>query len=124
GRFRSRQRHGFKRWEGDPGAVANELLTLLAPYGVTAPGEGEGGVFIVPLQRLNAIVGFAVDPAAFTEIDRWLMMLDIPPDKGAGRQTFVYNVENAKAADLAAVLNELFGGGEAGGVRGAGARGA
>ena len=43
------------------------------------------------------------------------MMLDIPADKGAGRQTFVYNVENAKAADLAAVLNELFGGGEGGG---------
>ena len=69
---------------------------------------------MVPLQRLNAIVVFAVDPAAFTEIDRWLLMLDIPPDKGAGRQTFVYNVENAKAADLAAVLNELFGGGEGG----------
>ena len=69
---------------------------------------------MVPLQRLNAIVVFAVDPAAFTEIDRWLLMLDIPPDQGAGRQTFVYNVENAKAADLAAVLNELFGGGEGG----------
>src|SRR5262245_38868977 len=101
--------------EGDPEELANELLTLLAPYGVTATGEGEGGVFMVPLQRLNAIVVFAIDPAAFTEIDRWLMMLDIPADKGAGRQTFVYNVENAKAADLAAVLNELFGGGEGGG---------
>src|SRR5262245_39016149 len=109
----------FKMREGDPGELANELLTLLAPYGVTATGEGEGGVFMVPLQRLNAIVGFAVDPAAFTEIARWLMMLDIPADKGAGRQTFVYNVENAKAADLAAVLNELFGGGEAGKVRAA-----
>src|SRR4029434_1725576 len=85
-----------------------------AQYVVTARGEGEGGVFMVPLQRLNAIVVFAVDPAAFTEIDRWLMMLDIPPDKGAGRQPFVYNVENAKAADVAAVLNELFGEGGAG----------
>jgi hypothetical protein len=37
------------------------------------------------------------------------MMLDVPPDKGAGRKAFVYNVENAKAADVAAVLNELFG---------------
>ena len=42
--------------EGDPEELANELLTLLAPYGVTATGEGEGGVFMVPLQRLNAIV--------------------------------------------------------------------
>ena len=41
-------------------------------------------------------------------------MLDIPPGEEYGRQTFVYNVENAKAADLAAVLNELFGGGQGG----------
>src|SRR5262245_34182999 len=113
--FRNQHARVFKMREGDPAELANELLTLLAPYGVTATGEREGGVFMVPLQRLNAIVAFAIDPAAFTEIDRWLMMLDIPADKGAGRQTFVYNVENAKAADLAAVLNELFGGGEGGG---------
>jgi len=113
--FRNLHARVFKMREGDPEELANELLTLLAPYGVTATGEGEGGVFMVPLQRLNAIVVFAVDPAAFTKIDRWLLMLDIPSDKGAGRQTFVYNVENAKAADLAAVLNELFGGGEGGG---------
>jgi general secretion pathway protein D len=119
--FRNLHARVFKMREGDPEELANELLTLLAPYGVTATGEGEGGVFMVPLQRLNAIVVFAVDAAAFTEIDRWLMMLDIPPDKGAGRQTFVYNVENAKATDLAAVLNELFGGGEGGG--GGGGRG-
>jgi general secretion pathway protein D len=108
--FRNLHARVFKMREGDPEELTNELLTLLAPYGVSATGEGEGGgVFMVSLQRLNAIVGFAVDPAAFTEIDRWLMMLDVPPDKGAGRKAFVYNVENAKAADVAAVLNELFG---------------
>src|SRR5262245_40081442 len=121
--FRNLHARVFKMREGDPEELANELLTLLQPYGVTATGEGEGGVFMVPLQRLNAIVVFAVDPAAFAEIDRWLLMLDIPPDQGAGRQTFVYNVENAKAADLAAVLNELFGGGE-GGAGGRGPTGA
>ncbi|HEU5194777.1 MAG TPA: secretin N-terminal domain-containing protein [Methylomirabilota bacterium] len=114
--FRNLHARVFKMREGDPRELANELLTLLAPYGVTATGEG--GIFMVPLQRLNAIVVFAIDPAAFTEIDRWLMMLDIPADKGAGRQPFVYNVENAKAADVAAVLNELFGGGEGGPGRG------
>jgi general secretion pathway protein D len=114
--FRNLHARVFKMREGDPRELANELLTLLAPYGVTATGEG--GIFMVPLQRLNAIVVFAIDPAAFTGIDRWLMMLDVPADKGAGRQPFVYNVENAKAADVAAVLNELFGGGEGGPGRG------
>src|SRR5207249_997085 len=98
-----------------PDELANEILGLLAPYGVTPTGEGEGGVFLIPLSRLNSIVAIAFDPIMFTEIERWLKLLDIPPEESAGRQTFVYPVENAKAADLAAVLNELFGGGPGGG---------
>ena len=110
----------FKMQYGDPDELANEILGLLAPYGVTSTGEGEGGVFLIPLSRLNSIVAIASDPVMFTEIERWLKLLDIPPEESAGRQTFVYPVENAKAADLAAVLNELFGGGPGGGGGGLG----
>ncbi|TMA40341.1 MAG: hypothetical protein E6J79_00060, partial [Deltaproteobacteria bacterium] len=105
----------FKMQYGDPDELANEILGLLAPYGVTPTGEGEGGVYLIPLSRLNSIVAIAFDPLLFTEIERWLRLLDIPPEESAGRQTFVYPVENAKAADLASVLNELFGGGPGGG---------
>src|SRR5207237_4740388 len=99
-----------------------EILGLLAPYGVTPTGEGEGGVYIVPLTRLNSLVAVAFDKTMFDEIERWLRLLDIPPEEGAGRQTFVYNVENAKAEDLAGVLNELFGGGGGAGGGGFGGR--
>jgi general secretion pathway protein D len=100
----------FKVKEGDPDELVNELLELLAPYGVTPTGEGEAGLSLVALSRLDAIVAFAIDRTAFDTIAYWLSILDVPPDQTSGRQTFVYNVENAKAADLAAVLNELFGG--------------
>src|SRR5882724_11447741 len=110
----------FKVQHGDPDELANEILGLLAPYGVTPTGEGEGGAYLIPLSRLNSIVAIAFDPVIFNEIDRWLKLLDIPPEESAGRQTFVYPVENAKAADLAAVLNELFGGGPGGGGGGLG----
>ncbi|TMB58881.1 MAG: hypothetical protein E6J60_03200 [Deltaproteobacteria bacterium] len=111
----------FKVQHGDPDELANEILGLLAPYGVTPTGEGEGGVYIVPLNRLNSLVAVAFDRVMFDEIEHWLRLLDIPPEEGAGRQTFVYNVENAKAEDLAGVLNELFGGGPgAGGAGGLG----
>ena len=113
----------YKVVHGDPDELANEILGLLAPYGVTPTGEGEGGVYIVPLTRLNSLVAVAFDRAMFDEIEHWLRLLDIPPEEGAGRQTFVYNVENAKADDLAGVLNELFGGGGgAGGGGGLGGR--
>ncbi|HXJ37081.1 MAG TPA: type II secretion system secretin GspD [Candidatus Eisenbacteria bacterium] len=118
--FHNLHAHVFKLKEGDPDELANELLNLLAPYGVTATGEGEAGLSLVPLSRLDAIVAFAIDKTAFDAIERWLAILDVPPDQTSGRQTFVYNVENAKAADLAAVLNELFGGGPGGGGGGLG----
>jgi len=108
--FRSLKARVFELKEGDPEELANEILTLLAPYGVSGTGDGTGGLFLVPVYRLNAIVAFSADPSAFEEIERWLTLLDIPPDKGSGRQTYVYRVENAKAADLATVLTELFGG--------------
>src|SRR6185503_15473980 len=120
--FRSLRTRVYKVKEGDPDELANELTALLAPYGVAAAGDGEGAISIIPLSRLNQIVFVAFDPAIFDEADRWLRMLDIPPEEGAGRQTFVYNVENAKAADLAAVLNELFGGGAGSGGTGVGGR--
>jgi general secretion pathway protein D len=108
----------FKMQHGDPDELANEILGLLAPYGVTGGPEGDS-VYILPLSRLNSMVVVALDPAIFTEVEKWLRLLDIPPEEGAGRQTFVYSVENAKAADLADVLNELFGGGQGGGGLGA-----
>src|SRR5439155_9542712 len=111
----------FKVQHGDPDELANEILGLLAPYGVTPTGEGAGGVYVVPLSGLNWRVAVAFDRAMFDEIEHWLRLLDIPPEEGAGRQTFVYNVENAKAEDLAGVLNELFGGG--GGAGGGGGLG-
>src|SRR5438093_4125231 len=113
----------FKVVHGDPDELANEILGLLAPYGVTPTGDGQGGVYIVPLTRLNSLVAVAFDRAMFDEIEHWLRLLDIPPEEGAGRQTLVYNGESAKAEDLAGVLNELFGGGGgAGGGGGLGGR--
>jgi general secretion pathway protein D len=121
--FRDLRTRVFKLVHGDPEELADELLGLLAPYGVSGTGtDDSGGLYIVPLLRLNSLVVVAFDEAMFAEVERWLKLLDIPPDEGAGRQTFVYNVENAKAVDLAAVLNELFGGGPSGGTGGLGGR--
>src|SRR5437867_4735972 len=79
----------FKVQHEDPEELANEILGLLAPYGVTPTGEGEGGVYIVPLTRLNSLVAVAFDRTMFDEIEHWLHLLDIPPEEGAGRQAFV-----------------------------------
>ena len=94
--------------------IGQELLSIMDTYGVTPASAEERGVYIIPLQRLNSLVIVAFNPTVFAEIDRWMKLLDVPPEEGAGRSVHVYAVENAKAADLAEILSELYGAGQTG----------
>ncbi len=89
--------------------IGQELLAIMDTYGVTPASAEERGVYIIPLPRLNSVVVVAFNPTMFAEIDRWMKVLDVPPEEGAGRAVHVYAVENAKAADLASILSELYG---------------
>ena len=97
--------------------LGKELASILQPYGVTVENAEERGLYIVPLTRLNAIVVFGFNEEIFSQIEKWIRVLDVPPEKGGGRTVYVYAVENSKAADLADVLGDLYGGGGGGGSR-------
>ncbi len=97
--------------------LGKELLSILQPYGVTVENAEERGLYIIPLTRLNAIVVFGFNEEVFSQIEKWIRVLDVPPEKGGGRTVYVYAVENAKAADLAGVLGNLYAGGGGGGSR-------
>ena len=97
--------------------LGKELASILQPYGVTVENAEERGMYIIPLTRLNAIVVFGFNQEIFSQIEKWIRVLDVPPEKGGGRTVYVYAVENAKAADLAGVLGDLYGGGSGGGRR-------
>ncbi len=94
--------------------IGQELLAIMDTYGVTPASAEERGVYVIPLQRLNSLVIVAFNPSIFAEIDHWMKLLDVPPEEGAGRAVHVYAVENAKAADLAQILSELYGSGSGG----------
>ena len=94
--------------------LGKELASILQPYGVTPENMAERGLYIIPLTRLNAIVVFSFSEEVFSQIEKWIRVLDVSPEKGGGRTVHVYAVENAKAADLASVLGDLYGGGGGG----------
>ena len=94
--------------------LGKELASILQPYGVTPENMAERGLYIIPLTRLNAIVVFSFSEEVFSQIEKWIRVLDVSPEKGGGRTVHVYAVENAKAADLAGVLGDLYGGGGGG----------
>ena len=96
--------------------LGEELSSVLEPYGVIATDiAAKHGVFVVPLDRLNAVVVIAFNTEIFTQVEKWLQILDVPPEKGGGRTVHVYAVENAKAGDLAGILGDLYGGNGGGG---------
>lgn len=73
-------------------------------------GPLAGVVRFVPIERLNAILAISPQQAYLKRAGLWIERLDRGAE-GAGRSIFVYRVENGRAADLAEVLNGLFGGG-------------
>ncbi|MBM4246910.1 MAG: hypothetical protein FJ148_24480, partial [Deltaproteobacteria bacterium] len=95
-----------------------ELLAVLDTYGITGEAAQERGVYVIPMLRLNSIAVLAFNEEMFKAIDYWMRLLDVPPDEELTRTVRVYNVQNAKAADLAVVLNELYGGGSGSGSGG------
>ena len=97
--------------------LGKELASILQPYGVTPENMAERGLYLIPLTRLNAIVVFGFNEEIFSQIEKWIRVLDVPPEQGGGRTVYVYAVENSKAADLASVLGDLYGSGGGGGSR-------
>ena len=98
--------------------LGEELASVLEPYGIIATSPEKRGVFVVPLTRLSSIVVIGFNTEIFSQVERWMRILDVPPEKGGGRSVHVYAVENAKAVDLAGILGDLYGGGGGGGGRG------
>jgi general secretion pathway protein D len=91
-----------------------DAKTLVAELTKIFGGEGEGeapisGFRLIPIERLNALMVITQRHEYLDEVRKWVERLDEAGD-GTDRQVYVYFAQNAKAADLATVLSELFGG--------------
>ena len=61
----------------------------------------------LPIDRLNALLAIATEPASLRRVQSWVERLD-KIGEGDEEQIYVYSVQNGRAADLASVLGELF----------------
>lgn len=87
-----------------------ELESIFSAYALAAKNTP---LRFVPLDRINAILVVAADPAAFGEVEKWVEKLD-QPAAPSGIQTFVYRVENSEAGYLARLLSSTLGAKSAG----------
>jgi general secretion pathway protein D len=70
-------------------------------------GPLEGLINFVPIERLNAVLVVASQPAYLDQAQVWIGRLDRIGD-GEEPRIFVYSAQNARATNLADVLSEMF----------------
>ena len=84
--------------------VAEDLGQIFAP-------RAPAGVRIVAISRLNSLLVVTRSASVFQEVLRWIEKLDTPAS-GMNIRTYVYQVENNTATNIADVLAQLYQGGE------------
>lgn len=88
----------------DAKAVVADLETVFLQEGESPLA---GIVRFVPIERLNAVLVISPQAAYLDQAETWIERFD-RGGEGAGRRIFVYHVQNARAADLAEVLGQIF----------------
>ena len=88
-------------------AAAIEIAKELDQVFDTETGPLAGALRFVPTERLNAILVVASQPEYLDRAELWIERLD-RTSTGEEAQIYVYPVQNARAANLAEVLSEIF----------------
>ncbi len=74
---------------------------------IFAPGDQAGGVRMVAIERLNSILVVTRARSVLREVKKWIAKLDAP-STSSNIKTFVYQVENNTASNIAQVLAQLY----------------
>lgn len=92
--------------QGSATSVAQEVNEIISSG---TEGSLSGIVRVIPIQRINAILLVSPQQAYIQRAKDWIERLDSGVDESAPR-IYVYNVQNSRAADVAKVLSDMFGG--------------
>ena len=88
----------------DSATLANELKDVFAD-----PRSPLNGIVrLVPISRLNALLVVTPQSRYLADVQQWIQRLDLG-GASPGRRIYVYDVQNAKAGDLARSLSRILG---------------
>ena len=88
----------------DAEELTRELNQILG--GLNSPISGM--VRMIPIDRLNTVLAISPQEKYLEQLQAWVKRLD-RPGEGSDKRVFVYQVQNGRAADLAATLGKLMG---------------
>lgn len=86
-------------------SIIEDLKSIFSAY---AMSDKDSAIRFVPLDRLNAVLVVAPNPATFDVVEQWIDKLD-QPAQIAGIRNYVYHLQYAKAGVIRGMLSELYG---------------
>lgn len=84
-----------------------EVLTVQG-YATSTNPQSPGAITLIPVEPLNIILVFSLEPANLEQVLQWARELDQPSQTVERRGLFYYQVQNTAASELAKVLNQVF----------------
>jgi general secretion pathway protein D len=111
--FAGQRVRSYEIRNGRPTDIAKELDDIFKAYALS--GDKGAAVRFLALDRVNSLLAVAPNPGAFTEVEKWIQKLDVPPRLTAGAiDNYVYKLRYARAEIIGTVVNQLYGGSSAG----------
>ncbi len=85
---------------------------VVAELDVIFGQEGaKGAVNFLPIERMNAVLAITANAGYLDQARAWVSRLDrADAEAGSGERVYVYYVRNGRAAELADILSQVFGG--------------
>lgn len=90
-------------------AEVNEIAKALELLASRGDSPIEGGMRILPVERLNSLLVIAPRKQMLETVKTWIDRLDQAPDSALQPQVHVYAVQHGSATQMANVLGALFG---------------
>ena len=98
----------------DVGDLESALRTVLRTEGYeVAVDESNGAIVFVPLDELNKLIVFAVDPRSLRHVEEWARVLDERRQEEVDEGVFAYEFQNTQAESVVETLAALEGSGSA-----------
>ncbi len=83
---------------------AEQMIVELEQIFSGPDNSSKSGVYLIPVPRINRVIGVAPNRDKLLEIENWIARLDIG-ESAPGRRIYVYDVKNGRAIDIATTLN-------------------
>ncbi len=100
--FQNTRMFFFQPKYSDVKTIADDLTGIVGALNLGR----EGGIAILPIERINSLIIFSASPSLLESVKKWVQKLD--EEVTTGQNIFVYPIQNVKADTIANILKTIY----------------